>query len=385
VELIADFETNFDRAILNIGRNQQQQQQQQTGGQDTAAVPQPAVETTEPWDFSNTMKTAANIATNTATNTNGGNVVDEMLLQELSECRARLEKLESLNENLLHRSAKYEKEFTVVQKERDDSMQKVSNLELQLRMAKMEAEHAQRLYEEKRTSLEEMQMEIDLVTKASVNANKRAAQGEAVVRNVRCDKQHITELESQVKALQEWALASAEAKQLTVERVRDLEAQVRNYEMEHFKSIHDNNKSSSSTTCTGGVTKTERSLFTKASSIVIGAGDVGYHVAEVSEDYIHDNLQADERFLLKWKFDILGSDLSTNFRILKGKCETKSEQKKAASLFKERDVMNGAAGEIADSPFAIQNACTLLWSNHKSWIRPRTITYTIEVVAVKDY
>jgi hypothetical protein len=49
----------------------------------------------------------------------------------------------------------------------------------------------------------------------------------------------------------------------------------------------------------------------------------------------------------------------------------------------ERAVTGGAAGEV-ESAFAVQNACTVLWSNEKSWVRPRSIKYILEIVAVKD-
>jgi len=46
-------------------------------------------------------------------------------------------------------------------------------------------------------------------------------------------------------------------------------------------------------------------------------------------------------------------------------------------------VTGGAAGEN-DSVFVVQNACTLIWSNKKSWVRPISIKYDIEVLAIKD-
>lgn len=53
------------------------------------------------------------------------------------------------------------------------------------------------------------------------------------------------------------------------------------------------------------------------------------------------------------------------------------------SMSKNRTVTGGAAGET-EAAFAVQNACTLLWSNHSSWVRPRTIKYAVDIVAVKD-
>ena len=70
--------------------------------------------------------------------------------------------------------------------------------------------------DEKMASFKEMQMEIDLVTKASMKANVRAAQGEAVAKSSKTDRQRVSQLEAQVQALKEWALASAEAKRLAI-------------------------------------------------------------------------------------------------------------------------------------------------------------------------
>jgi len=78
MDLLNDFETNFDRALLSVGTGQ-------TGGQDTAA-PQPSiVDISEPHS-----------------------AVDTMLMQELEESRQRLARLESLNSALVKRSAQLE-------------------------------------------------------------------------------------------------------------------------------------------------------------------------------------------------------------------------------------------------------------------------------------
>ena len=44
-------------------------------------------------------------------------------------------------------------------------------------------------------------------------------------------------------------------------------------------------------------------------------------------------------------------------------------------------VLGGGGGEV-HSAFVVQNACTLVWSNEHSWVRPRTIKYSIEAFAV---
>ena len=114
VDLLNDFETNFDKALLSVGTGQ-------AGGQDTAA-PQP---------------TALDAGTDSQS------AVDAMLLQELEESRQRLAKLESLNSALVKRSSQMEAESKEKKHELNQAVMKLSHIELELKMAKMEAAHAQ--------------------------------------------------------------------------------------------------------------------------------------------------------------------------------------------------------------------------------------------------
>jgi hypothetical protein len=338
MELLADFETNFDRAMLSVG---------QTGGQDTASVTQPA---------SSSLELESS-----------GAVVDTLLMQELAESKQRIEKLEGLNSALGQRSTQLENEAKERKRERDDLANKVSHLELEKRMAVMEAEHATKAMQEKAASLAEMQMEIDLVTRASRSANMRAAQGEEMAKTVKTDRQHVLQLESQVEALQEWALASAEAKTLAQERVRLLESQLQYLKQETLSS---------------SATPGERILFTKSASIVVGAGDIGVRVLQLDEDQLK-GLKRSDRVVLRWQFDMKSEDLDIRFSVLKGACDTVAKRKNADYLIQDRAVKGGAGGET-ENAFAVQNASTLLWSNVKSWIKPKTIRYNLEVVVVND-
>lgn len=327
MDLLNDFETNFDRALLSVG---------QSGGEDTAA---PVARPTEM------------IA--------GDSALDTMLMQELDEARTRLTKLETLNQALSQRAQQLEAGANERKKERDDAMQKLSHMELELRMSKMEAEHAKRAMDEKAASLEEMQMEIDLVTKSSMKANVRAAHGEAVAKTSKTDRQLVVQLEGQVQALKEWALASAESKRLALERVAMLEKKL---QMQGVKLEN------------GG--SNGQSIYSKTGSLVVGAGDVGHLVIEL-KNYINSGA----RLLLKWQFDSLPAADTTYFNIMKGKCQTSREQAAAAYLIRDRAVVGGAAGELEGVFSDDQTECTLLWSNKHSWIRPRTIKYTLEVLS----
>ena len=324
-----DFETNFDKALLSVG---------QTGGQDTAATP-----------------VAAPTLEHEST-------VDSMLMQELGEAKSRIEKLESLNSALMSRSSQVETTLKTLQKERDDGHAQMIRLKMELKMAQMEAEHATRAMQDKAASLEEMQMEIDMVTKANAKANVRAAKGEAAASSLKTDREHIHQLEAQVQALQEWALASSESKRLMQERVKMLETKLKQTQGRPIEAD-----------------SSEKILFSKKGSLVIGAGDKGILMVELGEHAP----TVDARFvLLRWKFDFSPAELDIDFNILKGKCESTAAQAKAGHLIKDRTIKGGAGGET-EGCFSLDNGCTLLWSNARSWIRPRTVKYTVDVLSLK--
>jgi hypothetical protein len=113
--------------------------------------------------------------------------------------------------------------------------------------------------------------------------------------------------------------------------------------------------------------------------MVIGAGDTGFAVVALGEHAF----TVDARFVvLRWKFDASPADLTIEFNVMKGRCESASAQAKADYLIKDRVITGGAGGE-AEGAFNTDSACTILWSNAKSWIRPRTIMYTVDVVSLK--
>lgn len=333
MDLLADFETNFDKALLSVG---------QAGGENTAAqsviMPQPAMH---------------------------DGVVDSMLMEELAEAQTRIERLENLNGALMQRSSQMEQQAKMLQQEKDQAQQHLARMTLELRMAQMEADYATRAVQDKLASLAEMQMEIDLVTKASMDANVRASKGEEAAKAVQTDRELVQQLQAQVQALQEWALASAEAKKLSQDRVRYLEHKIQLIEGAALPK---------------GPTG-ERTLFTKAGSLVIGAGDDGLAIIDLAS--YGQGITTAERVIVRWKFDLTPETASIDFSIIKGKADTPTKQLKADFLVKDRAVTGGAGGE-QEAAFVVQNACTFLWSNKKSWVRPKTVKYTVIVVAVKD-
>jgi len=267
----------------------------------------------------------------------------------------------------MSRSSQLEEGTKVLQSERNDARNMTKRLQMELRMAKLEAEQAHRAIMDKAASLEEMQIEIDLVTKASTKASARAAKGEEATNSLRTEKNHIQQLESQVQALKEWALASAEAKQLMKERCRILEGKLKVQQGRHLQDSGD------------GKSNPEKLLFTRSGSMVIGAGDVRSVIIGL-EDHASS---VDSRFvILRWRFDSSPPDSTIDFNIMKGKCETSSDYAKADYLIKDRVIKGGAGGEV-DGAFNAEAVCTILWSNGKSWVRPRTVKYAVDIVALK--
>ena len=337
LDLLMDFETNFDKALLSVG---------QSGGEDTAAAERTSFKMDDNQESSN---------------------LDTMLLQELGEAKSRIEKLETLNSAMMSRSTQLEVGTKTLEKERDDARNLSKRQQMELRMAKLEAEQSQRAILDKVASLEEMQMEIDLVSKASSKACVRAAKGEEAANSLRTEKNHIQQLESQVQALKEWALASAEAKQLMKERCRILENKLK---VQQGRSLNDTGDDKSNP---------EKLLFQKHGSRVVGAGDISSFVINLGE---HASI-VDSRFvILRWKFDSSPGDCTIDFNIMKGKCETSSDFAKADYLIKDRVITGGAGGET-EGAFNSDSACTVLWSNAKSWIRPRTVKYSLDIIALK--
>ena len=360
MELLADFESNFDRALLQIG--QPSSHHHQTGGQDTASPPDAIP--------------AGSAQLPSPTGRRDDAIVDGLLMQELADSKQRLDKLETLNSALLHRISQLEAEVMERKRECDDLRQKVSHLELEKRMAALEADHALKAKHEAEASLAEMQLEIDLVTKASVTANARAAQGEQLLKTVKSDKHQVQQLEAKVQALQEWALASSEAKNLAQDRVRVLEGQLR--ALQHRTGSI--TSSGSATTADASSSSRERLLFSKSGSLVVGAGDVVVRVLALTDDQAL-SVKLSERVLLRWKFDLTQEDATIAFSLLQSDCETPSKRKSARHLIQDRWVQGGAAGE-SENAFIMDNACTLLWSNAKSWIRPKTVKYSVEAIVV---
>ena len=136
--------------------------------------------------------------------------------------------------------------------------------------------------------------------------------------------------------------------------------------------------SASSVASSQGGGSSERKLWTKSSSLVVGAGLVGHVVIELGPVQI----ESYETVILRWKFDLAREEEDVYFSILKGICEDKRKQRGADACFRNRHVKGGGGGDISGA-FAVQNACTLIWSNEMSWFRPKTIKWTVDAVAIE--
>ena len=438
MDLLADFETNFDRALLAIGTsNKEQKKNSQSGGEDaaerrasldeededeaiTAAAAEAAANSLyEEMNRSTTSNTSMynNRRLSSSANSNNNST---LLLAELTEAKSRITHLESLNTTLQTRCTHLEHTHNALFNEHTHTKNQITNLQLELRMSKMETEHAQRSLREKEAMVQEMQLEINLVTNSAVEANKRAAEGLEVAQSVKMDKEYVDGLEAKVVALQDWALASTESKQLMSERCRGLEGRVKELTsmvelLQKQRSISQRKNSvgegeggsggeeegmicledgttledliplkkvgssgSSLASTTGGAGAGERILWTKSSSLVVGAGMVGQAFIELGSVQI----ESYETVTLRWKFDLTRDEEDIYFSILKGICEEKRKQRNADACFRNRHVKGGGGGDVSGA-FAVQNACTLVWSNEMSWFRPKTIKWTVEAVAIE--
>jgi hypothetical protein len=339
----------------------------------------------------------------------GRGAADPLLLTELNEYRSRIAHLESLNSSLQGRCGNLERSHGGLLHEQQSTRNALANMQLELRMSRMETEHASRCLREKEAIVAEMQLEIDLVTRSAVDANRRAAEGMEAAQGARSDRDYVDGLEAKVVALQEWALASTESKRLTSERCRGLEGRVKELEGA-IRKLHaseggsyvDRGPSSdgdhpppladvvgggwkppypSSGSVAGsshGGDDHERKLWTRSSSLVVGAGMVGHALLELGQVHIEPY----ETVVLRWKFDLTPGDLDIYFSVLKGVCEDKKSQRGADACLRHRHVQGGGGGDVSGA-FAKQNACTLLWSNEMSWVRPRTIKWTVDALAIE--
>lgn len=403
MDLLADFETNFDRALLSI--NNDEKGGQQSGG-DTAEQSFVNEISDGQYDGSSLSSRMRSPQGNRS-----GDGADTLLLTELNESKSRVAQLESLQQSLQNRNGHLERTHKSLLSDLQTAKNSLTNLNLELRMSKMETEHALRTLREKEATMTEMQLEIDLVAKSAAEANRRAVEGMEAVKSVKFDKEYVEGLEAQVAALQEWALASTESKRLTTERCHGLEDRVKElqemvtllsdggdgsgllggsgYNMDRKDSgsnitLTTPKRTSSSAIVTDDSDKApvqERQLWTKSSSLVVGAGMVGHEFVELGTQE-ENNIQPYETVVLRWKFDLTPSDLDIYFSILKGVCEDKKSQRNADACLKNRHVQGGGGGEVSGA-FAVKNSCTLLWSNEMSWVRPRTIKWTVNAVAVE--
>jgi len=429
MDLLADFETNFDRALLSassmgiggggiLSRNYNSNNQQ-SGGEDAAET------TTSMTSMYDNMINSSSSSSSSEKRSSSRAASDPLLTIELAESQDLITHLHSIIATLQERVTSLEHENRTLLLDNTTTRNTVTNLQLELRMSKMETEHHVRTIKDKDANITEMQLEIDLVTQSAVDANRRAAEGYVVAQAARSDKEYVEGLEMKVVALQEWALASTESKQLTLDRCRGLEGRVKELEgmMYHLSStaseqqrggggdgtllssednlpsqtplvdytplrptLHHPSSSSSSSvggnSSMGGNDNEERSLWTKSSSLVIGAGMIGHVILELGQVHI----ESYETVVLRWKFDITPIDLDIYFSILKGSVnclEDKKLMRSADACFRHRHVTGGGGGGDVSGAFAKQNSCTLLWSNEMSWVRPRTIKWIVEAVAIE--
>ena len=421
MDLLADFEANFDRALLSIGNNTGGNNNSgQSGGENAAESSSSSPNEDTTFSSNDDTTTSATTPLGTTTDTH------LFLLAEIDEATSRIANLESSNVALQHRYDELEKSLAKERKSLNDTC---ATLRLELRGTKSDSEKWERECRMALATMKEMHLEVDLATKAAAEANRRASYAELGMRlgggtmisssssmrvssgaaggegggSQQADSDYVAGLEAKVAALQEWALASAESKRLTAERCMELEERVRELEGQDRLLFRDG-EDCSSTLLTSSDLETfdhegcsvsntvvenadssagnlalvrERKLWTKSSSLVVGAGMVGHAILELGPVFVEPS----ETVLLRWKFDITPAGLDIDFSVLKGMCEATRARRGADACLRVRRVMGGGGGDVGGA-FARQNACTMVWSNEMSWVWPRTVKWTAEAVAI---
>ncbi|KAL7430876.1 hypothetical protein ACHAXH_006768 [Discostella pseudostelligera] len=422
MDLLADFEANFDRALLSIGN--EGSKSGQSGGEDAAEASSSSSPTIEDGGIGSSLSDG--LLMHTTTTTAGGNA-HLLLLAEIDEANSQIAHLEFINSTLQNQYDSLEKSHVTIQKERKSLTDTCAILRLELRGSKSESEKLERECRMALATVEEMRLEVDLATRAAAEANRRASYAElgmtvggggmgvsstsargsgASTGWDQSDSDYVAGLEAKVAALQEWALASAESKRLTAERCMELEERVRELEEKAMSSgggggegtafnsssvvafdnegcslsnfdLGDADDSAPGNTLGDSSSGRERKLWTKSASLVVGAGMVGHAILELGSVIVEPS----ETVMLRWKFDITPADLDIDFSVLKGLCEDARTRRGADACLRVRRVTGGGGGDIGGA-FARQNACTMVWSNDFSWVRPRTIKWTAEAVAI---
>jgi hypothetical protein len=342
MDLINDFETKFDRAILAVGGGMHHQ----TGGQDTGG------------SASSFRLSSPNDVSSSTSYLDEPKGIDSLFMSELTESKERITKLEKLNETLERQVRKLEADLAECKGILEGTVQKLQSAELERRISVMEADAARSLATEKTAQLQEMQLEIDLVTKSAQKTAMRFQAADEKIKTAASDKQLIQHLQDKNKALTEWATAANQVKTLAQERVRLLEAK-----LNHGKPSDSG----------GDDQDQERVLCTQKGSFVVGAGDSQSRTVMLDND-MAKTVRFSERVVLRWTFDLMTEDADIMFRIVKGKND---------AIVTDRLVTGGAAGET-ENAFDVGRDCTLTWSNRKSWIRPRTVKFNISVIVLND-
>jgi len=375
LDLLTDFDSNFDRALLAM-----EERHQDTG---EASVEPPKQEEE---DMPQLPPPTEN----------------PLLVSQLHDMAKEREKLESLNSALVHRASKLEKQQEELREQLLAIETKCSQLQLELSDRKSQNTHLQMQLKDKTAALLEMQLEIDLVTKASVHANVRANEAAAHYYSHHSapsvNPHVVAELEAKVTALTEWAMASAASKQLAVERVaeleerlRELHTQLQSVKRRNFdlgQGVADEEPIEGDTDAASDSPDDkpkERRLWKQGSSMVIGAGLTGSHIAQLDDDVVAQmaTVSQDELVVLRWKFDLTPSDQDIYFSLFRGHCHNQPEWQNADALIRNKRVIGGGGGDV-ENAFTTHNACTLVWSNTHSWIRPRTVKFTIEAVVLTE-
>ena len=196
----------------------------------------------------------------------------------------------------------------------------------------------------------------DLVTKASIEANARAIELSEKSQDVRTTKEYVLKIEKKMSAMEEWALASAEAKRIAMNRCIELEEKITQMTLPSVS--------------TDLASSNQFVLWEKSSSLVVGAGNEATYSFQVGKTFPKE--QSMDNLVLKFQVDVRPVDSDIVLSIFKG-------PHTGTCIISKRKIHGGGMGE-AEGCLDDNGMCTLFFSNKQSWIRPRTVKFQLQVV-----
>jgi len=373
IELITDFETNFDRALMRVNI-------------DNSVL-----------DEDREQKFQASLLGTMicmGDKKNGEKDVPEnelnILTKELNKTRDQLKHMENLNLSLIGFTSKLKLENIKLWEERESEQLKINNIHLELQMARMETMNAISTMRENAAIFSEMQLEIDLVSQYGAGFKSHISEGMKSTRFRKINNAYVDKLEENIPPLREWVVVSSTTKEISKGnnktlgmKLNNIRERILNKDLRQLKNLQNFQSSLSNSFDEGHVTDygintngfiSEKKLWSKESTVVIGAGMIWLETISLNDC----NITRNENLLLRWSFNVIPQYMDVTFSILKGKFNENDRISRHVDAFIRNRRINGGDGDV-EKVFDEYNVCSLLWSNKHSWVRPKSVKYVIEV------